>query len=109
MFEFKSFFHNKDDKKEYIIEVTTDNYEQYLFIQKMAQECIDGKHKEKVQLMFNKNPNDYVPWRMPTQPDIPYVTTFTDIPDPCRKCPTHPSNGGSGICNCTLGLPQITC
>lgn len=53
-------------------------------------------------------PNDYVPWRMPIQPDIPYVTTFTDIPDPCKNCPTHPSNGGSGICNCTLGLPKIT-
>ena len=47
MFEFKSFFHNKDDNKEYTIEITTDNYEQYLFMQKMAQECIDGKHKEK--------------------------------------------------------------
>ena len=53
--------------------------------------------------------NDYVPWRMPVQPDIPYVTTFTDIPDPCKNCPTHPSNGGSGICNCTLGLPNVTC
>lgn len=31
------------------------------------------------------------------------------IPEACRNCPTHPSNGGSGICNCILGLPKITC
>lgn len=32
-----------------------------------------------------------------------------DIPDPCITCSNHPKNGGSGICNCILGLPQITC
>jgi len=26
----------------------------------------------------------------------------------CNKCPNNPKNGGSGICNCTLGLPEIT-
>lgn len=31
------------------------------------------------------------------------------IPEPCRGCPNHPSNGGSGICNCTLGQATITC
>lgn len=30
------------------------------------------------------------------------------IPPACRSCPNHPSNGGTGICHCTLGLPQIT-
>ena len=30
------------------------------------------------------------------------------IPEACRNCSNHPSNGGSGICNCTLGLPKIT-
>lgn len=34
---------------------------------------------------------------------------FSNIPEPCRNCSNHPSNGGSGICNCTLGLPKITC
>lgn len=33
----------------------------------------------------------------------------TYVPEPCRGCPTHPSNGGSGICNCTLGQVPITC
>lgn len=25
------------------------------------------------------------------------------IPEPCKSCPMHPSNGGSGMCNCMLG------
>ena len=24
------------------------------------------------------------------------------IPDPCKGCSNHPSNGGSGICHCTI-------
>lgn len=28
---------------------------------------------------------------------------------PCDNCGTNPKNGGSGICNCTLGGPNITC
>lgn len=32
------------------------------------------------------------------------------IPDPCKACPNHPSNGGSGNCNCILGsMGQVTC
>lgn len=27
----------------------------------------------------------------------------TSIPAPCKDCKNHPSNGGSGICHCTLG------
>lgn len=30
-----------------------------------------------------------------------------NTPEPCKQCPTHPSNGGDGICHCTLGLPKI--
>ena len=33
---------------------------------------------------------------------------YDNIPEPCKKCNNHPSNGGSGICQCTLGLPTIT-
>lgn len=28
---------------------------------------------------------------------------------PCDCCSNNPKNGGSGICNCILGQPQITC
>ena len=31
------------------------------------------------------------------------------VPESCKYCPNHPSNGGSGICNCTLGQAPITC
>ena len=24
------------------------------------------------------------------------------VPDPCKNCPNYPSNGGSGICHCTV-------
>ena len=30
-----------------------------------------------------------------------------DIPEACHHCSNHPSNGGSGICHCTLGSPTI--
>lgn len=29
--------------------------------------------------------------------------------DPCANCKNNPKNGGSGICLCTLGLPDIRC
>lgn len=34
---------------------------------------------------------------------------YGNIPDVCKHCATHPSNGGSGICLCTLGCYHITC
>lgn len=27
----------------------------------------------------------------------------------CENCSNNPKNGGSGICNCTLGLPKVFC
>lgn len=29
------------------------------------------------------------------------------IPESCKNCPQHPSNGGSGICHCILGTQPI--
>ena len=29
------------------------------------------------------------------------------IPVNCRNCSNHPSNGGSGICHCILGMTQV--
>ena len=34
---------------------------------------------------------------------------YAYIPSPCKACSNHPSNGGSGICNCILGLQPATC
>ena len=33
---------------------------------------------------------------------LPYVDNEF-ILEPCKSCPNHPSNGGSGICHCMLG------
>jgi hypothetical protein len=30
------------------------------------------------------------------------------IPEACRTCPSHPSNGGSGLCSCSLAYPNTT-
>lgn len=34
--------------------------------------------------------------------------SFTKIPPACRGCSNHPSNGGTGICFCTLGSIEFT-
>lgn len=39
--------------------------------------------------------------------DTQYKDNFMNIPDACRLCSNHPSNGGSGICHCILGLSTV--
>ena len=92
---------NKADATEYSIQITTDNYEQFLFVQEMARQCVDGQHKEKqgdtetFAEHYGCLPST---WEDINLPDIPKLN---DIPNCCKACPNHPSNGGSGICNCT--------
>ena len=40
---------------------------------------------------------------------IPYYdnTLIDEKPSPCKHCSNNPSNGGSGICHCILGLNTI--
>jgi len=35
------------------------------------------------------------------------IAYYKNIPLACRNCSNHPSNGGSGICHCTLGTPPV--
>ena len=42
----------------------------------------------------------------PSQDDCWTLNTY--IPEACRECSNHPSNGGSGNCNCVLGSQHIT-
>lgn len=42
----------------------------------------------------------------PTAPTIYWPNN--GIPEACRSCTNHPSNGGTGICHCILGSPSIT-
>ena len=43
--------------------------------------------------------------KFPMISTTPYVDN--NIPAPCRNCSNHPSNGGSGICHCILGIQTI--
>lgn len=36
-----------------------------------------------------------------------YTWTDQNVPLTCRMCSNHPLNGGSGICWCALGVPEI--
>lgn len=68
--------------------------------------CPDCTHTEDTcenctrYQMYNRTNdiNEYNPWW-----HYQATTTFTSIPPACRNCPNHPSNGGTGICFCTLG------
>ena len=45
-------------------------------------------------------------------PDAPIVWSSDvweemNVPPSCRNCSNHPINGGSGICWCVLGVPEI--
>lgn len=37
------------------------------------------------------------------------INSYSNIPDACKHCMTHPLNGGDGICWCVLGSYHITC
>ena len=43
-------------------------------------------------------------------PDVDWVGTISNdsIPECCKPCPNHPSNGGSGICNCVLPYMSLS-
>lgn len=47
-------------------------------------------------------------WRYERTPEKVVRVPFNEgLPafniDPCRRCNNNPKNGGSGLCNCTLG------
>lgn len=52
---------------------------------------------------------------IPEQPiRVPFVEehrfrVWDSIPPSCVGCSNHPSNGGTGICNCVLGDWSVTC
>lgn len=61
----------------------------------------DGCPRVK-NLPSNKTPNNILP------------SLWEFIPECCQGCSNHPSNGGSGICHCTLpyfngDYYQVTC
>ena len=59
-----------------------------------------GEREEVVRVPFGGN--TYTERYTPVQPsDAAYDSS------PCKYCSNNPRNGGSGICHCILGLPEI--
>lgn len=68
----------------------------------------EGKREEVIRVPFGGNNPDII--KQPSLNDyinIPYG--FNTAPSPCDSCPNNVKNGGSGVCNCILGLPNVTC
>lgn len=63
----------------------------------------DGCPRTKYQRLV------YVPY-VPCYPvNEPVIYQSPQSVSPCNNCPNNILNGGSGICNCTLGGTKITC
>lgn len=113
-FKVESSIEKLKKKTKYTLQITTDNYEQFLFMQKMAAECVNGKEdvkgdSETFAEHYGCEPFDYQKWVKNTEFNHPKENP-TDIPACCVHCPNHPSNGGSGICNCASPyLSSVTC
>ena len=57
----------------------------------------------------NKNKQTVTPNAWDEYFATPIKDKMDSIPIPCQSCPSHPINGGSGICHCTLGTNTIMC
>lgn len=68
----------------------------------------EGEQEKVVRVPFGGNNPDII--KQPSLNDYrntPYG--FNTAPSPCDNCSNNPKNGGSGVCNCILGLPTVTC
>ena len=77
--------------------------------------------KEAIEKIYDKpDTKELLPNTIPiTTPDIHFEHMLdwrqSDplssgyIPEACKLCSNHPSNGGTGICHCVMGIPQIKC
>ena len=83
----------------------------------VEQAWAEGKRNaelESVEQIGNELVNVVKQQMFPKLPDVittdkTLPVTYTDIPEACKACPNHPSNGGSGVCFCTLGTKPATC
>ena len=76
----------------------------------VKEECIDRIAKLILEVTQEKTEIAPDPDAVPNVTLLPWVSvpSFGAIPKPCQGCPNHPSNGGSGVCHCTLGIGAIT-
>lgn len=66
-----------------------------------------GEPEEVVRVPFGgHNPNITKQPSLNDYINTPY--TLNAEQSPCDNCSNNVKNGGSGICNCILGLPKVT-
>lgn len=58
-----------------------------------------GKPEKVIRVPFGGNNYDL---------NETYKISLNYKASPCETCSNNPRNGGSGVCNCTLGLPKIS-
>lgn len=83
----------------------------------VEQAWAEGKRNaelESVEQIGNELVNVVKQKVFPHLPDLitaDHITdvTLSDIPDACKNCTNHPSNGGTGICHCIMGLREMKC
>ena len=88
-------------EKDFRIQFQTDDYEKYKKVEKLCQELMDST--------ITDDEVGFVPYNWPDDALMIHESSLTHIPEPCKSCPNHPANGGSGFCNCALGGAPITC
>lgn len=81
-------------EKDFKIQFQTDDYEKYKQVEKLCQKLMNG--------IITDDEVDFVPYDWPDNALMNKEFLLHHIPEPCKSCPIHPSNGGSGFCNCAL-------
>ena len=79
----------------------------------VQQAWAEGKRNAEVNDVASVVKEAIEKWQKDDMHDKPYKSplAYTDgVPDACKNCSNHPSNGGSGNCNCMLGIMgKVTC
>lgn len=65
----------------------------------MNEDYVNGEMLENFS-NYNKSPDYPIVWSSD-------VWEEKNVPPSCRHCNNHPINGGSGVCWCVLGIPEI--
>ena len=65
----------------------------------MNEDYVNGEMLENFS-NYNKSPDYPIVWSSD-------VWEEKNVPPSCRYCSNHPINGGSGVCWCVLGVPEI--
>lgn len=101
---FKVFHKNKQREYEvYNIRDDKTGYPHFLIFQDGRWVYQSAKHFVPTvnQTIVNMPPMNFNDYTTPiTDP------TINNIPTCCQQCSNHPSNGGSGVCHCTLPYMQ---